>query len=300
MASIRPYATAGGAKRFEVRWRDARGKSRSKTFNRAAAAKRFRVDLENQLQLGTLYEARPEPFAQFLDGWLGRYERSVRPSTFARAEASLVHWSSLAPLKVSQVRVAEVEDRVADVARSAPRQAQIALSTLKQVLSDARKRGQQIDEAILALKAPHVEEREPVFLTWAEVEELAAWCSEGRLLTFAALTGLRQGELFGLRETRVRLDEGSVFVDAGAHEGALAPTKTRKGRRRVYLSNLAAEDSPSSFGGEPRASWGSSSRALPGSFGGLTTSAIASSTRPAGEPVSSVSPSTTFDTPARH
>jgi integrase len=240
MASIRAYETSRGDKRFEVRWRDARGRSRSKAFNRAASARRFKVDLESRLQLGTLYEARPEPFASFLDGWLRRYERTVRPSTFARAKASLIHWSGLASLNVPQIRVGDVEDRVAAIAGSAPRQAQIALGTLKQVLRDARRRGQQVDEAILSLQLPHVEEREPVFLTWAEVEELAAWCSEARMIVFAALTGLRQGELFGLRDTRVRLDEGSVFVDAGAYRGRLAPTKTRKGRRRIYLSNLAA------------------------------------------------------------
>jgi integrase len=241
MASIRPYRTTSGEKRFEVRWRDARGKSRSKAFSRAASARRFKVDLESRLQLGSLYEARPESFGLFLEGWLRRYEPTVRPSTYARVEASLIHWRSLERVTLAQIRVGEVEDRVAAIAKTAPRQAQIALGTLKQILRAARKRGQQVDEEILGLRAPPVQEREPVFLAWAEVEELAAWCAEGRMILFAALTGLRQGELFGLRDTRVRLDEGSVFVDAGAYSGRLAPTKTRKGRRRIYLSGLAGE-----------------------------------------------------------
>jgi integrase len=241
MASIRPYRTTSGEKRFEVRWRDARGKSRSKAFSRAASARRFKVDLESRLQLGSLYEARPESFGLFLEGWLRRYEPTVRPSTYARVEASLIHWRSLERVTLAQIRVGEVEDRVAAIAKTAPRQAQIALGTLKQILRAARKRGQQVDEEILGLRAPPVQEREPVFLAWAEVEELAAWCAEGGMILFAALTGLRQGELFGLRDTRVRLDEGSVFVDAGAYSGRLAPTKTRKGRRRIYLSGLAGE-----------------------------------------------------------
>ena len=179
LASIRPYRTTTGEKRFEVRWRDARGKSRSKAFTRAASARRFKVDLESRLQLGRLYEARPESFGLFLEGWLRRYEPTVRPSTYARTEASLVHWAALERLTLPQIRVGEVEDRVAAIAETAPRQAQIALATLKQILRAAGKRGQQVDEEILRLRPPPVQEREPVFLTWAEVEDLAAWCTEG-------------------------------------------------------------------------------------------------------------------------
>jgi len=55
----------------------------------------------------------------------------VRPSTYARVEASLIHWRSLQRLTLAQIRVGEVEDRVAAIAKTAPREAQIALRTLK-------------------------------------------------------------------------------------------------------------------------------------------------------------------------
>ncbi len=241
MASVRSYRTARGERRFEVRWRDARGKERSKVFQSAGNARRFKVDLESRLQLGALYEARAESFGVFVDGWLSRYEQSVRPSTLERARCSLAYWSPLGSLLIPQVRAGDVEDVVASIARKAPVQAQMSLAKLKQLLRNASERGQQVDQAIFALKPPRAEERDPVFLTWAEVEGLAGWCSENQMIIFAALTGLRQGELFALRASRVRLDEASVFVDTGAYRGALVPTKTRKGRRRVYLSALALQ-----------------------------------------------------------
>jgi integrase len=117
----------------------------------------------------------------------------------------------------------------------------MALAKLKQVLRKAQERGQVVDPAIFGLSTPPVIERRPRFLHWHEVEHLAAWCAEPELVMFSALTGMRQGELFALRADRVRLDEGSVIVDASAYKGRLAPTKTRKGQRRVYLSRLAAE-----------------------------------------------------------
>jgi integrase len=61
----------------------------------------------------------------------------------------------------------------------------------------------------------------------------------GNLVRFACLTGLRQGELFALRERALALPRRTLVVDAGAREGKLVPTKTVAGRRRVRLSGEA-------------------------------------------------------------
>jgi integrase len=122
----------------------------------------------------------------------------------------------------------------ADAARVAPRQAQLALGTVKQVMRDAMRRGQRVDPAVLEVKAPRYEEREPVFLGAAEVEQLASCCAEPHLIVFAALSGLRLGEVLALRDADVNLDEGSVLVTRAARKGVEGRTKTRK-RRRVYL-----------------------------------------------------------------
>jgi integrase len=81
------------------------------------------------------------------------------------------------------------------------------------------------------------------FLTWPQVMDLAAKTIEpyGNLVRFACLTGLRQGELFALRERNIDLDRGLVRVTAGAREGNIVPTKTNAGRRRVSLSAEGAK-----------------------------------------------------------
>jgi hypothetical protein len=58
VASIRTYLPAKRQKRWEVRWRDAGGRDRSKAFGREGDAKRFRVEVERRQQLGSLYDAR--------------------------------------------------------------------------------------------------------------------------------------------------------------------------------------------------------------------------------------------------
>jgi integrase len=173
-----------------------------------------------------------------------------------------------------------LEDTIADAARVAPRQAQFAPGTVKQVLRDAMKRGQRVDPALLDVKAPTYEEREPVFLSATEVEHLASWCSEPRLITFAALSGLRSGEVLALRGTDVNLEDGCVLVRRAARKAVEGRTKTRK-RRRVYLCAPALRALRAQLVArrQTRTGWSSRRRARTAS-GTRITSAPTSSPRP--------------------
>lgn len=241
MASIRTYSTARRQKRWEVRWRDAGGRDRSKAFGREGDAKRFRVEVERRHQLGSLYDARRVTLGEFFEGWRERYAHQVRASSFERKMQAVPHLRPFMGIYVDQVRAADVEDGITGVAKRSPRQAQLALAALKQVLRNAQERGHVIDDAVLRIKPPRVEEREPRFLSWSEVEELAAACTEERLIVLACLTGLRQGELFALRDSEVDVDAGAVVVTRAAHRGAAVRTKTRRSVRRAYLSGLARQ-----------------------------------------------------------
>jgi integrase len=56
------------------------------------------------------------------------------------------------------------------------------------------------------------------------------------MVMLAAVTGLRQGELFALRDRNVDLDAKTIRVENGTYAGELVPVKTRASRRRVDLS----------------------------------------------------------------
>src|SRR5207244_4957601 len=121
------------------------------------------------------------------------------------------------------------------------RQAELTLRLLKQMLANAKERGHLVDEAVFRVKAPRREPKEMQFLEWHEVEELAANTAApyGNMVMLAALTGLRQGELFALRDRNVDLDELTIQLDHGAYDGSFVPLKTRASRRRVDLSSTA-------------------------------------------------------------
>jgi integrase len=143
--------------------------------------------------------------------------------------------------QLETIRAADVEDHVYAVAEQAPRAAELMLDTLKMIMRNAKERGQTIDEPILGVRPPRRERAEMRFLDWSEVERLALETVEpyGSLVRFACLTGLRQGELFALRDRALDLQRRTLVVEAGAREGKLVPTKTAAGRRQVSLSGEA-------------------------------------------------------------
>ena len=242
MAYVESYRLRDGRKRYRARWIGVDRRPRSRTFALKKDANRFVLEQERRASLGALYQAPPETFRQFLGGWLERYALRVRPSTLARVRDVLPHLELFAAIALDEIRPAAVEDHVAAVARRAPRQAELALRVLKQVLSNAKERGHVVDEGVFRIKAPRRDQLEMRFLPWHEVEDLASntIAPYGNLVLLAALTGLRQGELFALRDRDLDLDALTVQIEHGAYQGELVPVKTRASRRRVDLSSTAA------------------------------------------------------------
>jgi integrase len=205
-------------------------------------AELLRDDINRRVALGGVYPSHPQTFAAFVDGWLARYAQRVRPATLASCRGSLKHLTVFDALQIDAIRADDVEDHVFAIGKRAPRSAELVLKTIKMILRSAKERGQTVDEAILRIQSPRHERSEMRFLDWSEVERLACETVEpyGNLVRFACLTGLRQGELFALRDRAINLPKRGIVVEAGAREGQIVPTKTSAGRRQVRLSDEAA------------------------------------------------------------
>ena len=185
MAYVRRRQTARGA-RFDVCWREF-GRDRSRTFSLRKDADRFRVNIERRAQLGDLYEAPPIPLGAAHQSWRERWQIGKASSTVTRKDEAWPHVQGLEEVPLTSLTPAVLEDAIAAAARGAPRQAQLALETVKQVLRDARVRGQRINPALLEVRAPRYQEREPVFLRAREVDDLASWSSEPQLKRISSL-----------------------------------------------------------------------------------------------------------------
>jgi integrase len=241
MASIRSYRTSKGERRYEVRFRDAQRRERSKAFSARKDAQSFKLDVERKHQAGILYQAAPERFGVVAKTWLERYERGAagnvrpRPRSVALAHENLAVLASLNELSLERIRGPLVEDLIVAIAERAPRRAEMALALLKRILRAAEERGQVVDPAVYRVRIAKHEEREPCFLTWEEAEELRAWLPEYvcRIVPVAILTMLRRGEILGLRDRDIDFETGSIAVLSQHQYGERVRTKTRAGRRTV-------------------------------------------------------------------
>ena len=81
------------------------------------------------------------------------------------------------------------------------------------------------------------------FESWAQIEAVAAQLApaHGAMVIFAAATGLRPSELFGLERRDLDRDAGVVYVRRAFANGRLKRTKTRLSNRAVPLQAKALE-----------------------------------------------------------
>src|SRR6266508_1876491 len=241
MATIRSYRTRRGDRRHEVRFWDADGKQRSRSFSAAKDARAFKLEVERKRQAGTLYQPPSERFGDCARAWLERFERGAagrvrpRPRTITTVYELLPKLAPLNELPLERIRRPVVEDLATALMGETPRRAEMALALLKRILRSAEARGQAIDPAVFHVRVARPEEREPRFLTWDEAEELESWMPEhiSRIVPVAVLTMLRRGEILGLRDGDVDFERGTISVFTQAQEGQRRPTKTRAGRRTV-------------------------------------------------------------------
>jgi len=88
-----------------------------------------------------------------------------------------------------------------------------------------------------------VNTREKKTLTPEQVRALLGELEEPyrTMVLLAVLSGLRRGEIFGLRWKYVDFQEGSVIVAECSYEGHTAAPKTRASRRKVFVDAPAIE-----------------------------------------------------------
>jgi len=209
---------------------------------RGDAARGFFFDADN-LKLG-----------EYLDRWLvDSVTDTVRPTTFERYEqiVRLHVRPALGNLKLKSVTPAHVRGLYREKLEAglSPRTVQYIHVTLHKALKQAVADGLIPRNATEAVKPPQVRKEEIRPLTAEQVKILFEAVRGDRLealYILAVHTGLRQGELLGLKWGDVDLEAGTLQVRrtlTTAKGGpVLSAPKTKGSRRTVKLSQTALED----------------------------------------------------------
>jgi integrase len=199
---------------------------------------------------GLIFDVGNLTVGEYLDSWLSDSVRgTVRPSTFERHEGIIrLHIKpSLGRVGLKKLTPAHVRGlhREKLDAGLAPATVRKIHSTLHKALSQAVSDG-IVPRNAADVKAPRPTPEEMQPLSEAEARAFLDTARGDRfepLYMLAISTGLRRGELLGLRWKDVDLERGTLRVgralvrEAGRH--VLGETKTRRGRRQINLTPRA-------------------------------------------------------------
>jgi len=197
----------------------------------------------------------PKTLAAYVVTWLPALRQRVRPSTWRSHELHLRLYvlPALGDVPLAQVTPTSVERMTAAMIQRKPRPlspttARSARTTLRMILRDAERDGLVARNAAALARPPRAERHELRVLTTNETRRFLAGTVDdefGPLFTVAATTGMRQGEVLGLRWQDVELS-GPVptltvrrSLARTADGFGLAEPKTTRSRRTIDLAPAA-------------------------------------------------------------
>ncbi|CAI9391476.1 Tyrosine recombinase XerC [Microbacterium sp. T2.11-28] len=244
MGSVSSYQTASG-KRYRVRY--------FKPDHTHTDKRGFRTKREAELFLATVETAKAA--GTYLDPTLGRVKVNDLGPTWLAAKRATLEPSSFAPLEVAwRLRVQPRWGRVAiaDISHSAVKTWVAELNERSGATVVIRTYGvlaSILDDAVLDRRLPlnparggrmGLPKKTPgrhIYLSHAQVEALAqAAGKHGTLIRVLAYTGLRWGEVAGLRVENVDLQKSRIWVSENAVEvGGTIHVGTPKSHKVRYV-----------------------------------------------------------------
>lgn len=242
-----------GPNPWQLRYRTNEGKARRQAFRTKAEADRQLAEVEHRRNTGALVDpARGR--TKFGDRYTTWFDTTVnlRASTRARDES---YARSLILPTFNDVQLVKIDHDlvqrwIAELIRAgkAPATVHRAHQIVSMVMQSAVKARLIAQNPCDESELPRIEREEQRFLTPAEVARLVDAIDERYrvwVLT-AAYSGLRAGELYGLRRSRLDLlrasiDVAEILVEVKGHHH-YGPPKTRKGRRVVPIPRFVADE----------------------------------------------------------
>lgn len=238
---------------YRVRYRDPLGKQRSRSFTRRADADRFARETEVEKDRGAWLDPRSAdiPLATWAETFLNLCRR-LSPTTQETYRRDLEQYvlPRFGSYRLGRVPAEEIELWLNDelAAGISPSSVHRHYRTLRRMLQVAVEKEKILKNPCDRVDPPRVENREMVFLDWDQSVRLAEHHPERYrpMIYLAVDSGMRWGELIGLRRSRVelrtrkvRVTEQLVRLETG--EFVRRQPKTVAGVRSITVSEGVAE-----------------------------------------------------------
>lgn len=213
----------------------------------------------NRMNKGVYVEPTKITVRQYLAEWLPEFERTVRPSTF-ESYANNIDWHVLPALgeqRLQALTAAQLNDLYGQLLGAgrkdgngglAPKTVRYVHGIIRKALADAVDAGLLVQNVATRAKPPKPKAAKAKEMQTWNAEQLRAFLnhvSQDRLFALwrlAASTGMRRGELAGLRWDSVDLDAARVSITqtlvSVGYRVVPGDAKTQKGVRVVDLDDV--------------------------------------------------------------
>ncbi len=208
---------------------------------RKLARRRFDLMLA-QVNAPGYRPGRVSTLAEFVEQWRVKVLSQRKPSTQKAAGVHLRRYilPELGRLRLDQLTLEAQQTFVSQLAKKLSRKSLVNVaSTLSAILNTAKSWG-YITEGMslkkLSLPPRNVRPRRR-FFTAQEVRRIVAAAPEpySTIYLMAAMTGMRSGELFGLKVSDLDFDRRVIYVRRGMWKGKLQSLKSRSSERTLHM-----------------------------------------------------------------
>ena len=244
------YKTKNGKFRAQI---SMHGSRKSKSFSASLLAENWIKGVTKGISDGETYHEEPLTVADFLQEWLSIHQRALKPKTLYQYQNTIAKHINpgIGKIRLNGLRLRDVENFYTRLQANGVSNRTIRLihNILHCALEKAVKYDYIIKNPTTGADLPRYTHEEMKILDPSEVNRFlvtAKGTPEYGLFYLAVTTGMRMGELFGLKWSDVNWQRATIYVQRQSQfipgEGyRFAETKTRSGKRVIDLSNGAMD-----------------------------------------------------------
>jgi integrase len=248
MASVKNRTDGPG---YVVRWRDAQGRQRKKNFAKKRDADRFKTETEHSLNAGTYVDLAngKQSFRAYAEQWRSIQPHEPNTADNVRSQLTVHVYPVIGSRPVGAILPSEIQALVSGMSSTlAPSSIRTVMNTVRAIFGAAVRDGCRAQNPCQRIKTPKIPIKPVIPLTLQQVDLLTELIDPRYrgLIIFAIGTGMRQGELFGLRVSDVDFLRREVHVrqqiqpKRGGGVRTAAP-KTESGTRIIPIASAARD-----------------------------------------------------------